>query len=85
MQATINHQAGQQAEQPNTLTGDWVSGKRVLESKFPDEESRPCLRSLERWVRQRKIPSVKLGRLRFYSLAAVSHALEDMQRGGVAR
>ena len=62
-----------------------VRGGRLLEIVFPEKESRPSLRSLQRYVRRRIIPSVKLGHQRFYSPEQVHEALlgHKIIRGGV--
>ena len=61
-----------------------VRGARLLEIVFPEKESRPSLRSLQRYVRRRIIPSVKLGHQRFYSPEQVHEALlgHKIIRGG---
>lgn len=62
-----------------------VTGNRLLEIIFPDADSRPSLRSLARYVKRRRIPSIKLGAFRFYSPADVRRSLLDQQiatRGG---
>lgn len=61
-----------------------VRGPRLLEIIFPEKDSRPSLKSLERYVKRRLVPSVKLGRQRFYSPPAVREALlsKTSSRGG---
>jgi len=62
-----------------------VTGGRLLEIIFPDADSRPSLRSLARYVKRRRIPSIKLGAFRFFSPADVRRSLLDQQpatRGG---
>ena len=51
-----------------------VNAPTLLERMF-DENSRPSLRSLRTWTSSRVIPSVRIGRLIFYDLAAVQAAL----------
>jgi hypothetical protein len=51
-----------------------VNATNLLEILF-DEDSRPSLRSLRTWTSTRIIPSVRIGRLIFYDLAAVQAAL----------
>jgi len=62
----------------------FVCGKRLLEIIFPEKDSRPSLRSLERYVRRRIVPSVKLGRKRFYSPEQVREVLLGKQGARVS-
>jgi hypothetical protein len=73
-----------QSQNINATAFGLVRGMRLLEIIFPEKASRPSLRSLERYVRQRIVPSVKLGRQRFYSPPQVQEALLSQQsmRGG---
>jgi hypothetical protein len=61
----------------------FVDGNRLLGIVFPDEGSRPSLRWLERRVKRREIPSVKLGRMRLYSPEQVRIALVEAQGKGI--
>lgn len=65
---------------PATPSFGLVRGQRLLEIIFPEKDSRPSLRSIERYVRRRLIPSVKLGRQRFYSPEQVRDALLGTQK-----
>ena len=77
---TASRQTARAGEQPQVTTDfGLVKGSRLLEIIFPEADSRPSLRSLERYVKRRRIPSIKLGRLRFYSPADVRRALLDLQ------
>lgn len=61
-----------------------VDGETLLRIVFPVEKCRPSLRTLERRAKSRAIPSVRLGRLRFYSPPAVMAALiESSPKRGV--
>ncbi len=60
-----------------------VDGETLLRIVFPVEKCRPSLRTLERRAKSKVIPSVRLGRLRFYSPPAVMAALLARQVGGV--
>ncbi len=61
-----------------------VDGETLLKIGFPVEKCRPCLATLERRARAREIPSVRIGRLRYYSPAAVMAAWMETspKRGG---
>jgi hypothetical protein len=77
---TAGRQTAQAGQQPQVTTDfGLVRGCRLLEIIFPEADSRPSLRSLERYVKRRRIPSIKLGRLRFYSPESVRGALLDQQ------
>lgn len=52
-----------------------LDGKQLLETTF-DEASRPSLRWLRMQTKARAIPSVRIGRLIFYSPEQVRNALE---------
>jgi hypothetical protein len=88
MNATQGSTKQQSAKAPQGKTLDapvfgLVRGPRLLEIIFPEKGSRPSLRSLERYVRRRIVPSVKLGRQRFYSPEHVQDALlHQSLRGG---
>ena len=49
---------------------------------FPDNKSRPSLRTFDRWRRRGIIPSIKLGHMRYFNPAAVKAALLARQVGG---
>lgn len=79
---TNNDTAGQP---PTTPDFGLVTGSRLLEIIFPDADSRPSLRSLARYVKRRRVPSIKLGAFRFFSPADVRRSLLEQQlatRGG---
>ena len=62
-----------------------LDGKQLLETTF-DEASRPSLRWLRQQTKARAIPSVRIGRLIFYSPEQVRAALEKRTvRAGGAR
>lgn len=46
---------------------------------WPDESSRPSLRTLRKWTAERVIPSVKVGVFRFYEPARVKAALRKYE------
>lgn len=79
----VNSETTQPPNQATTSFG-LVKGARLLELIFPEPDSRPSIRWLERHVRGRRIPSIKLGRLRFYSPEDVKRSLLERQplRGG---
>jgi len=78
MRGTISDSTSTQATEAAPDFG-LVKGGRLLEIIFPEVDSRPCIRWLERQVKRRRIPSIKLGRLRFYSPADVRRALFEQQ------
>jgi hypothetical protein len=51
-----------------------VTGPKLLEIIFT-EDARPCLRSLDRLRKLKRVPFVRLGRLIFYSPRKVREAL----------
>jgi hypothetical protein len=53
----------------------YVDGPKLLEILFP-EDCRPTMRWLHDQHKARRIPSIKIGRLVFYSPAQVRQALE---------
>lgn len=60
---------------PETL--GLVRIEKLGEDIFPDKESRPSVRTLRNWTRQRVIPSLKIGRLRYYDPSRVLAALRQ--------
>lgn len=55
----------------------FVSGRRLLELLFPDEASRPSIRTLYRLVQRKRVPCLRLNRLTFYQPELVRKALES--------
>ncbi len=60
-----------------------VSGPRLLETLF-DEASRPTLRTLRTWTKQKSVPFIRLGHLIFFYPPDVRAALSKRNtiRGG---
>lgn len=56
-----------------------VSGDTLLEQVFPVVRDRPSLRWLQRMTKSRAIPSLKVGKLRYYKVAAVRRALDEFE------
>lgn len=52
---------------------------------FPDEKSRPSLRTFDRWRKRGIVPSVKLGHMRYFNPSAVREALLARQTGGTIK
>jgi hypothetical protein len=52
-----------------------VTARKLLELIWPDEECRPCVRSVRSWTASRILPSVRVGGLIFYDVEAVRAAL----------
>jgi len=61
-----------------------VDGETLLKIVFPVEKCRPSIRTLERRAKSKAIPSVRLGRLRFYNPPDVMATLleSSAKRGG---
>lgn len=57
-----------------------VSGKRLLEILFPDEESRPTLRFLRSLQARRLIPYYKVSRKVFFDVEEARESLERVMR-----
>jgi hypothetical protein len=49
---------------------------QLLAALFPHESSRPCLRTLRQWQKQRVVPFVKVGRMVLFNPLKVKAALE---------
>jgi hypothetical protein len=45
-----------------------VGAEKCLETLFPDEESRPSIRSFREWQARRYFPHFKIGRRTFFNL-----------------
>ena len=56
-----------------------VGGQALLVALFPNEEDRPSMRTLQRLVKARDIPSLKIRGKRFFSPEAVRRALDDFE------
>jgi len=56
--------------------GGFVDAGTCLKILFPDEGSRPCLRTFRRWQRLRLLPFRKIGRLTFFDPLEVRRALD---------
>ena len=56
-------------------TARLVTAPKLLELIWPDEECRPCLRSLRSWTASRMIPHIRVGHLVYYDPEAVLAAL----------
>jgi hypothetical protein len=54
-----------------------VGAKRCLEILFPDNESRPGLRTFREWQARGMIPYRKIGRRTFFSPAEIRAALDE--------
>jgi len=55
-----------------------VTGRELIDILFPNGP-KPCLRTLDRHVKRRHIPSVRIGRVRWYSLKEARAALLNQQ------
>jgi hypothetical protein len=53
-----------------------LSAEELLSVIWPNEKSRPCLRTLREFQAKRMVPYVKLGRLVYFDPAKVRRALE---------
>jgi hypothetical protein len=58
-----------------SLSDDFVNASRLLELVFPQEESRPCMRTLKYWQSRKMIPFTRIGKRSFYQPARVKAAL----------
>ncbi len=58
------------------VNNDFVNASRCLELVFPQEESRPCMRTLKYWQARKMIPFTRIGKRSFYQAAKVKAALE---------
>ena len=58
-----------------SLSDDFVNASRLLELVFPQEESRPCMRTLKYWQSRKMIPFTRIGKRSFYQAAKVKAAL----------
>jgi len=71
---------------PDATAFGLVKGTRLLELVFPDKDSRPSLRWLERLVQCRRVPFIKIGRLTFFDVPEFQQALRTRNtvnvRGG---
>jgi hypothetical protein len=56
-----------------------VSSAKLLESLFPDADSRPTVRWLEMQRKARRIPFIKISRLVFFDPAKVRDALNGQR------
>ena len=52
-----------------------VGAEKCLEILFPDEESRPSIRSFREWQARRYFPHFKIGRRTFFNPVEVHDAL----------
>ena len=52
-----------------------VSAPKLLEVIWPDQECRPCIRSIRSWTASRILPSIRVGGLIFYDVDQVKAAL----------
>jgi hypothetical protein len=52
-----------------------VTAPKLLEVIWPDEECRPCIRSIRSWTASRILPSIRVGGLIYYDIEAVRAAL----------
>jgi hypothetical protein len=52
-----------------------VTAPRLRELIWPDEECRPCIRSIRSWTASRILPSIRVGGLIFYDVKEVRAAL----------
>ena len=57
-------------------TARLVTASKLLELIWPDEDCRPCIRSVRSWTASRIIPHVRIGHLVFYDPEAVWTTLE---------
>lgn len=57
-----------------------VGAKKCLETLFPDEESRPGLRTFREWQARGYFPYFKIGHRTFFDPAEVRAALEKRFR-----
>lgn len=75
-----NESATRPPRQPNTDNRPkLVTIKHLIQILFPDPESRPSLRSIQRLQKARKIPVTKVGRLCFYEPDRVGAALRRLE------
>jgi hypothetical protein len=75
---TVSSTRNDQTENP-ALNDQYVDGPRLLEILF-SPECRPTTRWLHDQHMARRIPSIKIGHLVFYSPAQVRAALENKER-----
>jgi len=62
---------------PNATTPAGLYGAEpCLHVVFPDETTRPCLRTFREWQNQRLIPFKKIGRRTFFDPVEVRRALD---------
>jgi hypothetical protein len=59
-------------------TARLVTAPKLLEVIWPDEECRPCIRSIRSWTASRILPSVRVGGLIFYDVDQVKAALAKL-------
>lgn len=52
-----------------------VTATKLLEVIWPDEECRPCVRSIRSWTASRILPSIRVGGLIYYDVEQVRVAL----------
>lgn len=67
----------------DTIPDGFVDAKSLLPILFPIESCRPCLRTFERMVKAKTIPSIKLRHFRYFHPATVKEALLALQVGGL--
>jgi hypothetical protein len=56
-----------------------LGGKALLAAIFPNTDDRPSVRWLQRLVKAKAIPSLKIGGKRFFAPDAVRQALDDFE------
>jgi len=59
---------------PELMTAKLVNAQTLLETLF-DHRSRPSVRSLRKWTKDRIVPSIRCGGLVFYDVEQVKAAL----------
>lgn len=55
-----------------------VTAQKLLELIWPDEDCRPCLRSVRSWTASRVLPHIRIGHLVYFDPEAVRAALDRL-------